>query len=749
MASINYDPTSSLRPAMGSSRSVSDTTAPRVHVNIREKRKARKPQTCYPCRMRKVKCDRDRPCIECVKRDHTELCSYERSRKRRAIAESGHAPYKDGSTRKIPDEKANSEGVGLSGSSLPSQKPRTGSCANMPANDGRLSIARGYFDNVCTRLKELEHIITSIRTVLGPLDAAGLGLMPETVKTPKSAVDIQPKVVSLRPEGIYAQSMMGECSVHLGSHSTLSFIMSNKTGTNRCQALLEGNTLRGMLLDNESATYPFVNLWSPDTFAYDISPVCHALPIDQQCKELFAHYRDVAGVVYPVIGDMPRFEKTLDLMLRNRAGTDGVVEADHAQPRRPFGVSIAYLGLLFAVLAAGCQVSDLSGQEIKLTSQIYVCCSYQCLRMTNFLSRPTLDAIQTLLVLSNVLSNNMNPGISYLLLGLTGRMGLTLGLHAESSPFSARERYLRRHVWWVMAWEDSYYSLFYDRPSTMALKQPEVPRHEGSTPGELSYFEAICRVISLVPEVLRSRMLSPSTKLNCETIQAYDRKVQKILIDARPYLRDPASCFSSNENLERVVLKLYSSYFLSELCRPVVQGALDISDPLTARIRAKGLEHLITTVKAFVELHTFNPHASRCRMAQQCAIISILLLAVTEDARPTSQFQSLLQNLKTIIKEHASAGNDFHYSTDILTCSDPSIPSPQLDTPAGTSFSCSPGEDCAVRQQPQLEDYGRYNPPWTSRLSDRPVESLERALPISPSRRLLPSQHRVGGRPSL
>ncbi|KAL4985991.1 hypothetical protein BDW68DRAFT_189184 [Aspergillus falconensis] len=665
---------------MGSSRSVSDTTAPRVHV----------------------KCDRDRPCIECVKRDHTELCSYERSRKRRAIAESGHAPYKDGSTRKIPVEKANSEGVGL--------------CANMPANDGRLSIARGYFDNVCTRLKELEHIITSIRTVLGPLDAAGLGLMPETVKTPK-------------PEGIYAQSMMGECSVHLGSHSTLSFIMSNKTGTNRCQALLEGNTLRGMLLDNESATYPFVNLWSPDTFAYDISPVCHALPIDQQCKELFAHYRDVAGVVYPVIGDMPRFEKTLDLLLRNRAGTDGVVEADHAQPRRPFGVSIAYLGLLFAVLAAGCQVSDLSGQEIKLTSQIYVCCSYQCLRMTNFLSRPTLDAIQTLLVLSNVLSNNMNPGISYLLLGLTGRMGLTLGLHAESSPFSAGERYLRRHVWWVMAWEDSYYSLFYDRPSTMALKQPEVPRHEGSTPGQLSYFEAICRVISLVLEVLRSRMLSPSTKLNCETIQAYDRKVQKILIDAPPYLRDSASCFSSKENLERVVLKLYSSYFLSELCRP-------------------GLEHLITAVKAFVELHTFNPHASRCRMAQQCAIISILLLAVTEDARSTSQFQSLLQNLKTIIKEHASAGNDFHYSTDILTLSHFAGPESRGSTAPGTQgTSASP--DCAVRQQPQLEDYGRYNPPWTSRLSDRPVESHERALPISPSRRLLPSQHRVGGRPSL
>lgn len=47
-----------------------------------------------------------------------------------------------------------------------------------------------------------------------------------------------------------------------------------------------------------------------------------------------------------------------------------------------------------------------------------VCCSYQCLRMTNFLSQPSIEAIQTLLVIGNVLSYNMNPGVSYVLLGM-------------------------------------------------------------------------------------------------------------------------------------------------------------------------------------------------------------------------------------------------------------------------------------------------------------------------------------------
>ncbi|KAJ0419231.1 hypothetical protein BJY00DRAFT_302340 [Aspergillus carlsbadensis] len=470
------DQTSTFRPAMGSSRSVSDTTTPR----------ARKYQACYPCRMRKVKCGRDRPCIECVKRDHTELCSYERPRRKQAIAELTHAPYKDDSTGKMPVSRISSH-------------------ANMAANCGQVSDARGYLDNVCARLNGLEHIISSVRTVLGPVNGMGLGLIPEIVKTPKSAVYTQPK----------------------------GYIKNNRTSTDCFQALLEGDTLPKMLLDNESATYPFVNLWSPGISAYDISPVCYALLTDQQCKELFAQYRDVTGVVYPVIRDVPRFEKTLDLMLRNRAATD----------------------------------------------------------------RPTLDAIQTLLVLSNVLLNNMNSGISYLLLGLTSQMGPTLGLHANLSPFSTRERYLQRHVWWVMAWEDSYHSLFYDRPLTTAL-------------------------------------------LNWETIQAYKRKVQNIFTNTSPYLRDSASCSSLTKNLEHAILKLYSSYFLLELCRLVFRCTIDASNPLTACIRAKNLEHLITTIKAFVELHTFNPHASRCRMAQQCAIISLLLLAVTEDARSTPQFCS-------------------------------------------------------------------------------------------------------------
>lgn len=53
-----------------------------------------------------------------------------------------------------------------------------------------------------------------------------------------------------------------------------------------------------------------------------------------------------------------------------------------------------------------------------MLTDISVSCAYQCLRMLNYVSQPTIEVIQTLLIISNVLSYNMNAGASYTLLGM-------------------------------------------------------------------------------------------------------------------------------------------------------------------------------------------------------------------------------------------------------------------------------------------------------------------------------------------
>lgn len=125
----------------------------------------------------------------------------------------------------------------------------------------------------------------------------------------------------------------------------------------------------------------------------------------------------------------------MNRLLQGRMAAGGVYRPDANGLMKPFGMSIPFLSLLFAVLASGCQLSDLSASQRELTSWVYgwcirpsllflpkltsviVSCSYQCLRMMNYVSQPTIEAIQILLIISNVLSYNMNAGASYTLLG--------------------------------------------------------------------------------------------------------------------------------------------------------------------------------------------------------------------------------------------------------------------------------------------------------------------------------------------
>ena len=79
-----------------------------------------------------------------------------------------------------------------------------------------------------------------------------------------------------------------------------------------------------------------------------------------------------------MLEDLNAFEMNLNLLLQNRAATDGVDRAEDEATQKPFGTTVAYLGLLFAVLASGCQSSDLPSKERELTSQVYGRLSFNC-----------------------------------------------------------------------------------------------------------------------------------------------------------------------------------------------------------------------------------------------------------------------------------------------------------------------------------------------------------------------------------
>lgn len=267
-------------------RPVSDLPQAQVDAIIRTKRKAREPKACYPCHARKVKCDRNLPCDGCVKRDHADLCSYERPSKKQSQAFHG-SPIANSATVPAP--------VPVSMPDYPTAYSYNDNSAQMnprpsisrpvpPAGGARVSIAREEWDNVRNRLREMESTISSLRVGLEKAED-GLTNSMDTGSVQSGDAGSRSKAASPEREGIHAANTLGKGTVHLGSRSVLAYILNNQSGSDQLQALLEGGILPKLGLDNESATYPFVDLWSTDMSTFDITAVCSALPTDQQCRE--------------------------------------------------------------------------------------------------------------------------------------------------------------------------------------------------------------------------------------------------------------------------------------------------------------------------------------------------------------------------------------------------------------------------------------------------------------------------------
>jgi hypothetical protein len=67
--------------------------------------------------------------------------------------------------------------------------------------------------------------------------------------------------------------------------------------------------------------------------------------------------------LYPVITDFDCFEQDVQLLLKSRSLSTNMM----AQ----CGFNIAFVGMLFAVLASGCQVSDFAKSERTSMCQVY------------------------------------------------------------------------------------------------------------------------------------------------------------------------------------------------------------------------------------------------------------------------------------------------------------------------------------------------------------------------------------------
>ena len=220
-----------------------------IDAIIRNKRKVRDPKACYACHRRKVKCDRNLPCDSCVKRDHPELCSYERPTKKRRIALTGASNQPDGAEPESPVQQSGPN----------------------------VTVPREQWERLNRELQQFRSVGKTGR--LSP----GAGQSEDD----PNATGTHSRGDETEREGIHAPStQMG--TMHLGSRSVLAYMMGlrrTKSAQDTAKSLLEENILPKLGLDNESATYPFVDLWSTESSMQDVDGLCKAIPDDELCKE--------------------------------------------------------------------------------------------------------------------------------------------------------------------------------------------------------------------------------------------------------------------------------------------------------------------------------------------------------------------------------------------------------------------------------------------------------------------------------
>lgn len=209
-----------------------------------------------------------------------------------------------------------------------------------------------------------------------------------------------------------------------------------------------------------------------------------------------------------------------------------------------------------------------------------------------------------------------------------------------------------------MAFQNSHFSLAYDRPSITMVSQPEIAYDPKSMPGHRSYFETLCRIISVVLEMLRELMFSHHAHLRYHEIRDYKHRIERIITEAAPHLRYTERCTTLAENIERTELRLHSSYYISVMCRVALDPYATMDNHRREVIRNDCLINLINTIEAFVELHSLNPHCSRTWISLQRSIASAFLLVANNNDQIHTHTWDLIQKLERVLADHVYADGE-------------------------------------------------------------------------------------------
>jgi hypothetical protein len=239
------------------------------------RRRPRECKTCLPCRASKVRCDRNVPCGNCTKRNFT--CSYGRPSSAKqpppaTAVTASSTPLQQPTLASPAIAPYTSSAPTINGSYATDHPSATSTDPDLP---DIIDIPQAEWDEINSKMVAMEQILSSLNSLF----------QTHSTRKPPEPEPIERKR-STRSEGVYGSNVLKTGAVHFGSRSALVDILDkSKMSEDTAQALPQEDLLAELALGNESAAYPFVDLWSSDPYTFNIAGVCAVLPEDGRCLE--------------------------------------------------------------------------------------------------------------------------------------------------------------------------------------------------------------------------------------------------------------------------------------------------------------------------------------------------------------------------------------------------------------------------------------------------------------------------------
>ncbi|TVY56054.1 Protein RDR1 [Lachnellula cervina] len=401
-------------------------------------------------------------------------------------------------------------------------------------------------------------------------------------------------------------------------------------------------------LQISTSSYPFMSKEHMDRVKEDIAA---ALPSDRDVLKTFQIYKQIVQPFWGLLIDIEDFESKLCIYLEDRSAT-----AKHPANGGK-GVSSAWLGMLFAVLAVATNYTELSYHKRVATSQAFVQASFHCLRLSNFLIRPSLESLQALLILGFVLANDMKAEASWALIGLTCRLAQALGLHRgphENArvPQPTASDLPRRKLWWTIVWQDSLLSLSFDRSPIAMMTRCQLPLGPTADEG-WSYTEAMYQLCS---KILQSVNNDSNADPEFNQIIKDSQEVENIRQQVCPQFRHKDSCKTVQDRLQYFAVRLHTAFVISVLCRPALRRGdiigMDIAQKEMLALKCK--QNLAETVRMYLKMHSLSVIPTRSWAFTYHGLSSAVLLGILGETKTDPEVRQLQGDLISALSTTAA-----------------------------------------------------------------------------------------------